>query len=95
MVPTGTKAWIARLDALEPPSSDADHGPAALSTLTAAERRVAMAVGGGLTNKEAADELFVSVKTIDSHLQRIYPKLQIRSRSELAAIVNGSPSLRN
>ena len=62
--------------------------PQALAPLTDAERRVALAVSRGLTNKEAAAELFVSVKTIDSHLQRIYPKLFVRSRGELAVLVN-------
>ena len=60
--------------------------------LTDAERRVALAVSRGLTNKEVAAQLFVSIKTIDSHLQRIYPKLQIRSRAELAALLNGAMS---
>ena len=64
--------------------------PEALAPLTEAERRVALAVSRGLTNKEAAAELFVSVKTIDSHLQRIYPKLFVRSRGELAVLVNSA-----
>lgn len=55
--------------------------------LTDAELRVALAVGSGLTNREAAGELFLSVKTVDSHLQSIYRRLEIRSRSQLAALV--------
>jgi DNA-binding CsgD family transcriptional regulator len=55
--------------------------------LTDAEMRVALVVGNGATNREAAEELFLSVKTVDSHLQSIYRRLAIRSRSQLAALV--------
>ncbi|CAA9275554.1 MAG: hypothetical protein AVDCRST_MAG76-3656 [uncultured Acidimicrobiales bacterium] len=61
--------------------------PPALADLTAAELRVAVAVGRGLSNRAAADELFLSVKTVDHHLQRIYRKLDLRSRAELAVLV--------
>ena len=52
--------------------------------LSTAEFAVARAVGRGLTNKEAADELYLSVKTIEFHLSHIYMKLGIHSRRELA-----------
>lgn len=55
--------------------------------LTRAERRVAEVVGSGATNKESAAALFVSVKTVDAHLQSIYRKLGIRSRAELAVLI--------
>ena len=45
---------------------------------------MARAVAKGLTNKETADELYVSVKTIEFHLSHIFMKLDIRSRRELA-----------
>lgn len=63
-------------------SRDVDDIAAALS---AAELRVADAVASGLTNREAAARLYLSAKTIDFHLQAIYRKLAIRSRTELAA----------
>jgi DNA-binding CsgD family transcriptional regulator len=53
-------------------------------TLTATERRVADLVGSGRTNLEVAQALFVSVRTVESHLGRIYRKLGLRSRTELA-----------
>lgn len=56
----------------------------AVDSLSAAERRVAEAVAGGLTNRETSAALIVSVKTVDFHLQQIYRKLGIRSRTELA-----------
>ena len=60
--------------------------PTALPQLTAVEARVATVVADGLTNREAADALFISVRTVESHLASIYRKLGIRSRSELAGL---------
>jgi DNA-binding NarL/FixJ family response regulator len=58
-----------------------------VAALTKAERRVAEAVAAGRTNREVADHLFVSVKTVDFHLQAIYRKLGVRSRTELAVLM--------
>jgi DNA-binding CsgD family transcriptional regulator len=52
--------------------------------LTAREREVAELVAGGLTNKEVAARLFVSLRTVESSLSKVYAKLGIRSRTELA-----------
>jgi DNA-binding CsgD family transcriptional regulator len=52
--------------------------------LTATERRVAELVGSGRSNQETAAELFISAKTVEANLTRIYRKLSIRSRTELA-----------
>lgn len=57
--------------------------PGADETLTAAERRIAELAASGLTNREVAAALFISAKTVEVHLSRIYRKLGIRSRSEL------------
>lgn len=48
---------------------------------------MAVVVGNGSSNKGAATTLGVSVKTVDTHLQSIYRKLGLRSRSELAMVV--------
>lgn len=53
--------------------------------LTAQEQAVAELVAGGATNKEAARALFLAEKTVQYHLTRLYRKMGIRSRSELAA----------
>jgi DNA-binding CsgD family transcriptional regulator len=52
--------------------------------LTAAERRVAALVAEGRTNHEVAAALFLAERTVASHLTRIYAKLDVRSRTELA-----------
>jgi DNA-binding CsgD family transcriptional regulator len=61
-------------------------GRAASSTaLTPTEERVAALVATGSTNREVADALFVSIHTVEANLKRIYRKLGIRSRTELAS----------
>jgi DNA-binding CsgD family transcriptional regulator len=52
--------------------------------LTGSEVRVAVAVADGLSNRETAARLFVSVKTIEFHLGNVYRKLGVRNRTELA-----------
>jgi DNA-binding CsgD family transcriptional regulator len=56
-----------------------------LDTLTEQERSVAELVARGMTNKETAAALMLSVKTVQFHLTRTYAKLGLRSRAELAA----------
>jgi DNA-binding CsgD family transcriptional regulator len=51
--------------------------------LTGAEERVARLVANGKTNREVAAALFVTVRTVETHLSSIYRKLGLRSRSEL------------
>jgi DNA-binding CsgD family transcriptional regulator len=52
--------------------------------LSATEERVARLAAGGRTNREIASALFVSVKAVEANLTRIYAKLEVRSRTELA-----------
>jgi len=51
--------------------------------LTPTERRVAELVANGKTNREVANLLFVSVKTVEANLSRVFHKLGVRSRAEL------------
>jgi len=53
--------------------------------LTASERRVAELAAVGASNKEIAQSLFVTLRTVEMHLSNAYCKLEIRSRHELAA----------
>ena len=53
------------------------------SELTPTEQRIAQLVGEGKKNREVADALFISVKTVEANLSRIFHKLGVRSRTEL------------
>jgi DNA-binding CsgD family transcriptional regulator len=53
--------------------------------LTKTERRVAEMVASGLTNREVAAQLFISPRTVEANLSKIYSKFGVRSRTELAA----------
>jgi DNA-binding NarL/FixJ family response regulator len=57
------------------------------SQLTPQELQVALVVGRGATNKEAAAQLYLSPKTIEKHLGSVYTKLGLRSRTELAGVL--------
>jgi DNA-binding CsgD family transcriptional regulator len=59
--------------------------------LTDTETQIAALVARGRTNQETADALFVSPSTVQASLKRIYHKLGVRSRTELAAKVGQSP----
>jgi DNA-binding CsgD family transcriptional regulator len=58
--------------------------PVDVRGITAVEARVAELVAAGRSNREVAGELFMSPKTVEAHLSRIYRKLGVRSRAELA-----------
>ena len=51
--------------------------------LTASERRIAEMAAAGLSNPEIAQELFLTIKTIEMHLTRAYRKLDVRGRADL------------
>ncbi len=55
------------------------------SELTEGERRIAELAAAGMTNRQVADAAFVSPKTVEANLARVYQKLGIRSRAELGA----------
>ncbi|MGW7367643.1 AAA family ATPase, partial [Streptomyces sp. NPDC054841] len=81
----GAAPWLAL--ATETPSGAADAAPSrsgALSSLTEAELHLAQLVGQGASNQEAAARLYLSVKTVEARLTRIYQKLDVRSRAQLA-----------
>ncbi len=77
----GARLWEARAEEALARIGGRSASPTELSET---ERRVADVVALGLSNKEAAERLFMSVKTVESNLRRIYRKLGIRSRAELA-----------
>ena len=56
--------------------------------LTAQQARIAELVAGGATNREVAEVLFLSPRTVDHHLRNIFTRLGVRSRTELAKVVS-------
>lgn len=69
-------------------AAEAEHTSAAdpLAALTTRERQVAHALAAGMTNKEIAERLYVSVTTVNFHVRNILAKLGMRSRRELRAL---------
>ncbi len=63
--------------------------PASRGELTTTEARIAAFVASGMTNRDVAAAAFVSVKTVEANISRIYRKLGIRSRAELGARLAG------
>jgi DNA-binding CsgD family transcriptional regulator len=59
--------------------------------LTTAERQVADLVAAGRTNREVAAELYMGLRTVETHLSAVYRKLGVRSRSELTRIWTRRP----
>lgn len=84
----GAEPWIARAQAELNASGETLRKPSPVATLTPQERQVAAVVASGATNREAAAALFISPKTVEFHLGTIYRKLGVRSRTELANVLN-------
>jgi DNA-binding CsgD family transcriptional regulator len=63
-----------------------------LDSLTASERRIAELASQGLTNREIAQTLFITARTVEGHLTSVFRKLMLDSRDELpAALASGAP----
>jgi len=60
-----------------------------LDSLTASERRIAELASQGLTNREIAQTLFVTARTVEGHLTSVFRKLRVDSRDELPAVLTG------
>lgn len=84
----GARLWLARCErelvacGLRP-AKRSGTGPA--TDLTPQERVITRLVAEGRSNHQVAAELFVSVKTVEHHLTRIYAKLGVRNRTQMAA----------
>jgi DNA-binding NarL/FixJ family response regulator len=84
----GTRSSLSRAELVSSGRSAPTTGTIIELQLTPQELRVALAVRRGLTNREAAAELFLSVKKIESHLSSIYRKIGINSRTQLIHVLN-------
>ncbi|MDT5323168.1 MAG: hypothetical protein QOF25_320, partial [Mycobacterium sp.] len=83
----GTPLWAERARA---ELGRINVGVSRTTGLTPSERRVAELAASGMTNRDVAAELFISPKTVEANLSRIYRKLGIHSRAELGRQM-GSP----
>jgi DNA-binding CsgD family transcriptional regulator len=77
----GARLWVERARA----ELQRVGGRSRSQGLTPTESRVAALVAEGRTNREVADALFVTVRTVEANLTRVYAKLGVRNRSELAS----------
>lgn len=83
----GASTYVARCDReLKAGGLAVVRGQRSFDELTPQERTVAGLVARGLSNREVGAELFISTKTVQYHLTRIYTKLGVRSRAELAGV---------
>jgi DNA-binding CsgD family transcriptional regulator len=76
--------WLASQGEVKTPAVDAAAQPL---PITDREREIAMLVATGLSNRQIADRLSVSVRTVDGHLYRIFAKLGIERRDQLVRLV--------
>jgi DNA-binding CsgD family transcriptional regulator len=67
-----------------------DRVPAARDRLSAQELQIAQMAATGMTNPEIAQQLYLSPRTVSSHLYRLFPKLGITSRSQLAGAIDAA-----
>lgn len=83
----GVRSWLERTGT-ELTAAGGSPAPATqrLEDLTPQEQQVAQLAARGVTNREIASRLFLSVKTIEMHLGRCYRKLGVRSRTQLANV---------
>lgn len=84
-------SWVAQVRAELAPGRTPVTDDPLLERLTDGEARVAREVAQGASNREIAERTFVSVKTVEATLTRIYRKLDVRSRTQLATLLVPQP----
>jgi DNA-binding CsgD family transcriptional regulator len=88
----GVDAWAARARReLRSVGGPAEGSADRSAGLTVQQRRIAHLAADGLSNQEIADRLFLSPRTVTTHLSRIYAKVAASSRSDLARILASRP----
>jgi DNA-binding CsgD family transcriptional regulator len=88
--PREATRWLNRARALrsrcEAAPAVADLAPILVS-ITRREREIAVLAAQGLASKQIGARLFISARTVDNHLAKVYVKLGVRTRAELAALL--------
>jgi DNA-binding CsgD family transcriptional regulator len=89
----GADAWAerARRELRAAGERSGQPAPRALDLLAPQELQIARLAAEGLSNREIGQQLYLSHRTVRNHLYRIFPKLGITSRAELAAVAGASP----
>jgi DNA-binding NarL/FixJ family response regulator len=88
----GAKPWALRADHELRATGERGWAPApnSLDELSPQEAQIAQLASHGLSNREIGQRLFLSHRTVGSHLYRIFPKLGITSRQQLAEVLVGA-----
>jgi DNA-binding NarL/FixJ family response regulator len=91
----GCAAWgdQARRELRASGESSRRRDPAARDQLTAQELQIAQLAAQGLSNREIGQRLYLSHRTIGTHLYRVFPKLGITGRGELRSALSAQPAL--
>jgi ATP/maltotriose-dependent transcriptional regulator MalT len=89
----GADAWAerARRELRAAGERSGQPAPRPLDLLAPQDLQIARLAAEGLSNREIGQQLYLSHRTVGNHLYRIFPKLGITSRAELAAVMGASP----
>ena len=79
-------AGVGRANRTAGPAQQDGEAHATLSVLSAQELQIARLAAEGLSNREIGERLYLSPRTVGSHLYRIFPKLDVTSRTQLASL---------
>jgi DNA-binding NarL/FixJ family response regulator len=89
----GAATWEAHAQAelraagVRPPGQPGREPNDAGARLSPQQREIVRLVGAGLTNRQIAERLYLSPRTVGTHLYRIFPKLDVTSRTQLVSLV--------
>jgi ATP/maltotriose-dependent transcriptional regulator MalT len=84
----GATPWVERASQELRASRETQHtGPGAWTQLTEQELQIAHMAAEGLTNREIGQRLYISPRTVGSHLYHVFPKLGVASRAQLATVL--------
>ncbi|MFJ9174055.1 AAA family ATPase [Streptomyces sp. NPDC102360] len=88
----GARPWVerARAESRAAGLDVTDSTPDALAELSPQQRQIIGLAARGLTNREIGEKLFLSPRTVGSHLYRSFPKLGINARSQLRDLIEGT-----